>query len=388
MKKRSWWLALPSTLTFLVIYAIIQQQPSFASTPTPLIVDDDGSQDGLAALSFLLTDPKFEMKAITMSHGVARPENPTFQKGLKRMLGYLNATDIPVGIGSSVPLVGNNAFPDFVRSDPDKFYSPFVTLPEEVPDIEFKSAAQLIVDTVNNSPEPVTIFSAGSLTNIAQAIRIDPTIVNNIGLLQIMGGAIDVPGNLGITPEPPYSTNTTAEFNIWLDPVASQEVFEAGSNGLKIKLTPLDATDQIAFSRADYQAWLDTGTPESILAAQFLDFSLVVVGGDVNPNPFWDMVGAIDLSEPNFATDRSLHLQVDTTSPPGGTQGKINVLANLPPNADVSFDPSFENISFDSDTLFSAYSETIPEPSTILGLVMWGGGAIIATQRRRFAVKT
>ena len=83
-----------------------------------------------------------------------------------------------------------------------------------------------------------------------------------------MGGAVFIEGNLPVIPEPPFSTNTAAEFNIWIDPVAAQEVFDAGEQGLKIQLTPLDATNQVEFDREDYQAWLDTGTPESIIAAR------------------------------------------------------------------------------------------------------------------------
>lgn len=384
MKQRSLCLTVCSTVLCVTSSILAQAQPTFSAslTPTPLIVDDDGSQDGLAALAYLLTSPKFDIKAITMSHGVARPENPGFQTGLKRMMGYLDITDIPVGIGRSLPLEGNNAFPAFIRNDADKFYAPFVTLPEEVPEIEFKSAAQLIVDTVKNSPEPVAIFSAGSMTNIAEALRIDPTIISNIAVLQIMGGAIYTPGNLGVIPEPPFSTNTVAEFNIWLDPVASKEVFDAGKDGLKIQLTPLDATNQIAFTRADYQAWLAAGTPESTLAAQLLDFSLVVVGGDVNPNPLWDMVAAINLNEPDFSPETPLALEVDATSAPGDTQGQLRVIPNAPPNVLVSFDPSFNNLSFKSTELFSSQSAAIPEPSTMLGALV-AGGILLAHKRKQ-----
>jgi purine nucleosidase/pyrimidine-specific ribonucleoside hydrolase len=340
-------------------------------TPTPLIVDDDGSQDGLAALAYMLANPNFDVQAITMSHGVARPESEDFQNGLKRMLGRLEATDIPVGIGSPVPLDGNNAFPDFIRNDADNFFAPFVTLPEEIPSIEFEEAAELIVETVKNSPEPVAILSTGSLTNIAEALRIDPSIINNIEVLQIMGGAVFVPGNLGVLPEAPFSTNTVAEFNIWVDPLAASEVFEAGEAGLNIQLTPLDATNKIAFDREDYEAWLATGTPESILAAQLLDFSLVVVGGDVNPNPLWDMVAAINLSESAFSPETPLHIEVDTESAPGATQGQTNAVSGLPPNVFVSLDPSFDNLPFNASEVFSYLEETksVPEPTSVFGLL-------------------
>ncbi len=335
---------------------------------TPIIIDDDGSQDGFTAFSYVLANPQFDIEALTISHGVARPDNEGFLNGLAGMLERLDATDIPVGIGSAVPLEGNNTFPDFVRNDADNFYGDFVTLPEEIPDIEFQSAAELIVETVNNSPEPVAILSTGSLTNIAQALRLDPNIVDNISVLQIMGGAVFVEGNLGITDEPPLSTNTEAEFNIWLDPVAAQEVFETGAEGLNIQLTPLDATNQIEIDRDDYQAWLDTGTPESLFAAELLNFSLVVVGNDVNPNPVWDLVAAINLTEPDFSEETPLRIEIDTESEPGETQGDMVVVADAPSNVNVSLNPSFDNLSFNASQVFSALApKATPDDDLIRG---------------------
>ena len=375
-RSRKFALLMVTTLLSAIAVTTSTLDKAYSATiSTPLIFDDDGSQDGFAALAYMLANPQFDVEAITMSHGVARPENEDFQTGLKQLLGRLDATDIPVGIGSPVPLSGDNAFPGFIRDDADRFYAPFVSVPEIVPDIEFTEAAELIVETVNNSPEPVAILSMGSLTNIAQALRIDPSIADNISVLQTMGGAVFVPGNLGVVPEPPYSTNDVAEFNIWLDPLAAEEVFNAGESGLNIQMMPLDGTDKIQFTRDDYQAWLETGTPESTVAAEFLDFSLVVVGNDINPNPLWDMVAAVNLSEPNFSTEVPLHIEVDVDSPPGETQGQTVAVEGLPPNASVSLNASFDNLSFDASELFdfsTSASETVSEPASVLALLTMG----------------
>lgn len=337
-------------------------------TPTPLIFDDDGSQDGMTALAYMLANPKFDIQAITIAQGIARPE--IFANNIERMLGRLDVTGIPVGIGSSTPLEGNNEFPDFIRDGSDTFWTPFVTLPDEAPPVETRPAAELIVETVKQSPEPVAILATGPLTNIAEALRLDPTIIDNISVLQIMGGAVFVPGNLPVLPDPPFSTNTVAEFNIWIDPVAAQEVFEAGEQGLKIQLTPLDATSQIEFDRADYEAWIATGTPESLIAAEFLDFALTVIQSNNDPNPVWDLVAAINLSEPDFSPETPLHIEVDTESDPGATQGQTRAVLGLPPNVLVSLDPSFDNLSFNASEVFSALeTKSVPEPTSILGLV-------------------
>jgi purine nucleosidase/pyrimidine-specific ribonucleoside hydrolase len=90
-----------------------------------------------------------------------------------------------------------------------------------------------------------------------------------------VGGAIDVPGNLGVLAAPPYSTNAIA----------------AGDAGLRIRPTPLDATDQLGFTRDDRAAWLATGTPASILASEFLDFALTAIQSGNGPNPVSILLG-------------------------------------------------------------------------------------------------
>ncbi len=339
---------------------------------TAVILDDDGSQDGMTAWAYMLGNPQFEVKALTLSQGIARPN--IFVDNVEGMLGRLNITGIPVGIGRPDPLAGNNEFPSFIRDGSDSFWSPFVTLPDSAPSVERRNAAELIVETVKESPSPVAILATGPLTNIAEALRLDPTIVDNISVVQIMGGAVFVPGNLPVLPDPPFSTNTVAEFNIWIDPVAAQEVFEAGNNGLNIELTPLDATNQIEFSREDQAAWIETGTPESLIAAEFLDFALTVIQSDNDPNPVWDLVAALNLSEPNFSSETPLHIEVDTQSDPGATQGQTKAIQDLSPNVLVSLDPSFDNLPYNASDVFASIAEptSVPEPGSIVGILAAG----------------
>lgn len=361
-----------STAALLVsIPAILCSQSALAASfkPTPLIIDDDASQDGMTALAYMLANPKFNVQAITIAQGIARPES--FVNNLERMLGRLDVSGIPVGIGRSIPLAGNNSFPEPIRAGADAFWFPFVQLPDTSPPVVTRPAAELIVETVKQSLAPVAILATGPLTNIAEALRLDPTIINNIAVIEIMGGAVFVPGNLPVLPDPPFSTNNVAEFNIWVDPLAAQEVFAAGQRGLKIQLTPLDATNQISFSRTDQQAWLGTGTPESKLAAEFLDFALTIIQSNKDPNPMWDLVAAINLSEPNFSVETPLYLEVDTTSDPGSTQGQTRAIRNLPPNILVSLNPSFNNLPFGSGEVFSyLQTQSVPEPGTTSGVIV------------------
>ncbi|MEM0146581.1 MAG: nucleoside hydrolase [Conexivisphaerales archaeon] len=84
--------------------------------------------------------------------------------------------------------------------------------------VERIHAIDAIVDTINENPGEVTILEPAPMTNLALAIRKDPSIVTKIKHLYFMGGSHNYPGN--ITP--------SAEFNIWVDPDAASIVLGSG----------------------------------------------------------------------------------------------------------------------------------------------------------------
>ncbi len=356
-------------------------QPAFGATlqPTPLILDDDGTQDGMTAWAYMLQNPNFSVKAMTINYGESHHQ--IFGNNVMRMLTRLGITGIPVAVGRDTPLAGNNAFPDVFRTDTDTFWAPYVTLPNNALEtVDKRSAAQLMVDTINQSPVPVDILTTGALTNIADALAIDPGIAKKIGRLQIMGGAVFVPGNLREDPDPLPQQNQVAEFNIWVDPVAAQKVFSAG---IPIYETPLDATNQIGFTRADQAAWKATGTPESILASELLDYALSVISGNDPkiPNSAWDLVAAINLSQPSFCQEKPLHIEINTTGSPYVNQGQTAATPGQS-NAQVCLNPSFANLPFKSSQLFSAQAQSVPETDSGLGLLAVGAlGAIVLRKR-------
>ena len=69
-------------------------------------------------------------------------------------------------------------------------------------------AIDFIIEQVHKYPGEVTIFVIGAGTNMALAVRKDPTIVEDAAGVYYMGGAIDIRGN----------SNAAAEFNWYYDP--------------------------------------------------------------------------------------------------------------------------------------------------------------------------
>ena len=169
-------------------------------------------------------------------------ENPVL---VDRIKNGMNGRPIPVGLGASKPL-GGRLFTasyfhgrdgmsgvSFMEGDPypeSKTSKLFHTSPSPL------SAADLILDILRkHEPHTVRIAAVAPLTNLALAYQKDPVTFRRVGMISIMGGAIDVPGN----------TSPTAEFNFFADPWAAKVLLVDSyyqGTPLPIHLFPLDTT--------------------------------------------------------------------------------------------------------------------------------------------------
>ncbi len=300
------------------------------ASPTPLIFDDDGSPDGMLALLFFLKHPNYDVRAVTISSGEAHPR--LFTPLVRRFLAALGRPDIPVGAGRETPLQGGNAFPAPWRQSSDDFWE--ISLPESkaVSDAQPSGAslaARLIIETIGSSSQPVALFISGTHTNLAEALRLDPTIKQQILAVYVMGGSVYQPGN--IKSAWPEINNETAEWNIWVDPLAASEVF---NSGIPIHLMPLDGTNQVTWSQLDADEWAAAEQPTGRMAARLLDWRL-----NNWPTEFayiWDLAAAVGTTDPRLCPPVPLHLEIETEE--GADQGQTRV-SDGAPNVQVCLEP-------------------------------------------------
>ena len=92
-----------------------------------------------------------------------------------------------------------------------------VELPPSKCKLDPRFGPDLIIQLVHASPHEITLVPVGPLTNIALAVKKDPSIVPLVKEVIFMGGSI-TGGNV----------NAAAEANIYNDPEAAQIVFQAG----------------------------------------------------------------------------------------------------------------------------------------------------------------
>jgi inosine-uridine nucleoside N-ribohydrolase len=314
--------------------------PRDPGTVLPVIFDDDGSQDGTAALAYLLSHPSVSIRAITISYGEAHPD--VFVQHIARKLDELGIEGIPQGAGQDAPLAGSNAFPDWLRESSDNFGG--MPIPNADQTYPVQDAADLIVATVNASPEPITIYLSGAQTNLAEALRLNADIAENIAGVYIMGGAVYVPGN--IRRAAPESDNEVAGWNIYADPQAAKEVL---ASGLPIYLVPLDATNQVTLDTEDIQPWREGG-PTADFAFEIYERKLENFGG--SDAETWDLMTAAIMLDPSLCGFASLPLDVVTAE--GDTSGQTVVDEGGTPNVEVCLSPDVSRIKENFRDVFSA----------------------------------
>ncbi|KAI1712405.1 inosine-uridine preferring nucleoside hydrolase domain-containing protein [Ditylenchus destructor] len=115
-----------------------------------------------------------------------------------------------------------------------------------------QNAVDFIIKSVHKYPGEVSIVAIGPLTNIALALRVDPTIEPLIKEIIIMGGQIAVPGN---------SYRGAGEFNWWFDAESVQAVLRANISKV---IVPLDVTNTVPLIKSVYYQ-IANHTPSTII---------------------------------------------------------------------------------------------------------------------------
>jgi len=210
----------------------------------PLIFSHDGAPDDIATMVYLSKHPSIELLGVIQSYGEQHPTESVEEWGIF-LYEVIDRDDVPIGVGSEIPVDPHpNQFPEGWRNSADEFWGMY--LPEETEEFETAVVHELIIDLVKNSPVKVTVLVTGAETDMALAIEEDASIAENIEQIVIMGGAFNVDGNLNESPG--YEGNHTAEWNIFVDPLAAKIVF---NSGIPLSIVPLDGSDNFFITADD-----------------------------------------------------------------------------------------------------------------------------------------
>ena len=197
-----------------------------------VIIDTDPGVDDLLAILLALNSPELQVDALTVVGGNCSLADAT--RNTLRVLEIANRPDIPVYKGAARPLKGRYVYARY-------FHGPrglTGRLPEpRIAAVDELNAIEAIASRVECARTPVTLVALGPLTNVARLIERHPDAAKRLSTILVMGGAVDVPGN--VTP--------FAEFNTYSDPEAAEIVFRSD---LDVRLIGLDVCNPVYLERS------------------------------------------------------------------------------------------------------------------------------------------
>ena len=103
-----------------------------------------------------------------------------------------------------------------------------------------------MISLLESSDVPVTILAIGPLTNLAALLEHAPAVQEKIQRIYIMGEALRVKGQIIIPGFTDHLRNEVADWNSYIDPLASQQLLRSN---VPITLLPLDATNKVPLTQ-------------------------------------------------------------------------------------------------------------------------------------------
>lgn len=258
-----------------------------------IILDTDPGIDDAMAILLALNSLELEVQALTVV-----PGNVPLRQGVENALKLVTLAgrcEVPVAAGAQRPLVqelttaeywhGQNGLAD-------------VELPAPKCKVDSRFGPDLIIELVHRQPGEITLVPVGPLTNIALAVKKDPSIVPLVKEVILMGGSISG-GNV----------TAAAEANIYGDPEAAKIVFGAG---WRVTMVGLEVGNK-ALVRRSHLTQLAGGGPRSDFAIAALEYLLVRVEELGFPGTaVYDAVAVGAAIDPTIVTTQKMRVEIET----------------------------------------------------------------------------
>jgi purine nucleosidase len=211
----------------------------------PLLIDTDPGVDDALALLMAFNDTAHEVVGLTIAAGNVGLDH-TVRNALK-LCEVAGRSEVPVYAGCPGPLL--HPSPDAadvhgLDGFGDVGYTPAAH------GVQAEHAALAILRLSHQYAGKLLLVTLGPLTNVAVALKLDPTLPQRVARLVVMGGAVSAHGNL--TP--------AAEFNVAFDPEAAHLVFEAFP---QFDVADWEATIAHGLPHASVEQWLAAPSPRA-----------------------------------------------------------------------------------------------------------------------------
>ena len=272
-----------------------------------VIIDADPGIDDAAAILFALASPELSVETLTTVFGNGPLEMCT--ANARRILQAAGRTDIPIYQGAGRPLIRepNAGWALHVHGPDGLGDAGSPDLPVETTQPASQHAVLKMIEMVMASPGELTILALGRLTNVALAMRIEPRLARSVAGIIVMGGAVNVPGNV----------SPVASANLYEDPEAASIVYESGAPLVQVGL---DVCNQVTIARSQLDRIRQSGSPGAQLltsATPFLQQSYIDRGLQTQADGvrYNDLPAAAYTVAPEWFGCTDYYVQIETHSP-------------------------------------------------------------------------
>ena len=271
-----------------------------------VLMDHDGAIDDFLSLVLLMTMEEIEPLGIVVTPADCYVEAATNVS--RKILDLMQCNNITVAQST---VRGINPFPpDFRRDCTIIDHFPILNERDAIATPVAKiTGQQFIIQQLENAPAPVTLMVTAPLTTVAEAIAIEPKIIDKIAEIVWMGGALTVGGNV----QKGYALehDGTAEWNVFWDAIAAKEIWDTN---IPITICPLDLTNNVPVT-SEFIRTLAKQRRYPISDLVGLCYSLAI------PQDYycWDVLATAYLARPELYRVEEKETDIITT---GASQGR------------------------------------------------------------------
>lgn len=278
-----------------------------------LLFDHDGGVDDLLSLMLVLSMSHIDLKGVSITPADCIGDYA--EESTRKLLHLFSQPQVPVARGN---YHGINAFPPEWRAGPMVVNAMPMMINVEVPkpDVVLESV-ELLAQELKKAKEPIPVLMTGPCSNLVRTLQQYPELSAKVKEVIWMGGAVDTGGNVMT-----YNHNSTAEWNVFWDPIGSKTLFESG---VPITLFPLDVTNAVP---VNYSFLKDlakvAGFDAANLAGQFWATTLNTIPAYEYTYFMWDILATSYLGIPDAFEFEEIALTVSTKAPNAGQTLRLN----------------------------------------------------------------
>lgn len=276
--------------------------------PKPVIHLHDGHVDDLLSCILLWLSPDVDLQAVGITNGDCYADQ-AFEAQVK-IATFLDLEGTEIAV-SDDPMP--HPFPDnwrresYIINELPIFGENYLKKPYQHG--RGRRSDVVFSDCLAHSKYPVTFVTTGPLRAIAPVLKDQPELKKKIERFVIMGGAINVPGNVEENGH-----DGSAEWNVYADPPAFKSILESG---VSLQLITLDVTNDLPVT-AEFLRKLEeqaSSSKASLLATKLWS---LVKGFNYY---FWDTVTAAAAIQPGLFTFKDMRIDVSMS---GKSLGKTS----------------------------------------------------------------